>query len=47
MLVVLDAGVFASAVITPNGIGGRIVAAGVEGRFEYLLCPRLVDELTT
>jgi hypothetical protein len=45
VLVVLDAGVFVSAAITPGGVAGRIVAAGFEGRFEYLLCPRLVGEL--
>ncbi len=46
MFVVLDAGVFVSAVITPGGVAGHIVTAGVEGRFEYLLCPRLVGETT-
>ena len=46
MLVVLDAGVFVSAVITPGGVAGHIVTAGVEGRFEYLLCPCLVAEIT-
>lgn len=46
MLVVLDAGVFVSAVITPGGVAGHIVTGGVEGHFEYLLCPRLVGELT-
>ncbi len=46
MLVVLDAGVSVSAVITPGGVAGHIVTAGVVGRFEYLLCPRLVGELT-
>lgn len=46
MLVVLDTGVFVSAAITPNGVASRIVTAGVAGRFEYLLCPRLVGELT-
>lgn len=46
MAFVLDAGVFVSAVITPGGVASRIVAAGIEGRFEYLLCPQLVGELT-
>jgi hypothetical protein len=46
VLVVLDAGVFVSAALTPNGVASRIVTAGVAGRFEYLLCPRLVAELT-
>lgn len=45
MLVVLDAGVFVSAAITPDGVASRIVTAGVEGRFEYFVCPRLVGEL--
>lgn len=46
MLVVLDAGVFVSAAITPGGVAIRIITAGVEGRFDYVLCPRLVSELT-
>lgn len=46
MLFVLDAGVFVSAVITPGGVAGHIVTSGVEGRFEYLLCPRLVGEIS-
>jgi len=46
VLVVLDAGVFVSAAITPTGVASRVVTAGVEGRFQYLLCPRLVGELT-
>ena len=45
MLVVLDAGVFVSAVITPGGVASSIVTASVEARFEYLLCLRLVGEL--
>ena len=46
MLVVLDAGVFVSAAITPNGVASRIIAAAIEGHFEYLLCPQLVAEFT-
>lgn len=45
MLVVLDAGVFVSAAITPTGVASRVLTAGVEGRFQYLLCPRLVGVL--
>jgi putative PIN family toxin of toxin-antitoxin system len=45
VLVVLDAGVFVSALVTPGGTASRVVAAGVAGRFEYLLCPRLISEL--
>lgn len=47
MLVVLDAGVFVSAAITPGGVASRIVAAALEGRFDYLVCPRLLDEVTS
>lgn len=46
MLLALDTGVFVSAAITAHGVASRIVTAGVAGRFEYLLCPRLVGELT-
>lgn len=46
MLVVVDAGVFVSAAITPGGAPSRIVATGIEGRFDYLICPTLVKELT-
>lgn len=46
MLVVLDAGVFVSAVTTPGGVASRIVSAGIEGHFEFLVCPMLVGELT-
>lgn len=46
MLVVLDAGVFVSAAITPKGIASQIITAGIGGRFEYLICPRLVNEIT-
>ncbi len=45
MLVVLDVGVFVSTLVTPGGTASRVVAAGVAGSFEYLLCPRLVGEL--
>ena len=46
MLVVLDAGVFVSAAVTPGGVASQVVLAGIEGRFTYLLCPRLIGELT-
>ena len=46
MLVVLDAGVFVSAAITPGGVASRIVMAGIQRRFEYLVCPMLVGEIT-
>src|SRR4029077_10876380 len=31
---------------TPNGVASRIIAAAIDGRFDYLLCPRLVGEFT-
>jgi predicted nucleic acid-binding protein len=46
VLVVLDPGVFVSAAITPGGVASQVVLAGIEGRYEYVLCPHLVDELT-
>lgn len=46
MLVVLDAGVLVSAAITPGGVPSRVVAAAVVGRYEFLLCPMLIEELT-
>ena len=46
MLVVLDPGVFVSAAVTPGGVASQVVLAGIEGRYEYLLCPHLIDELT-
>ncbi len=45
MLVVLDTGVFVSAAITPAGIARRVVQAGVEGQFDYVVCPILLAEL--
>jgi predicted nucleic acid-binding protein len=44
VLVVLDVGVLVSALITPGGTASRVIAAGLAGRFEYMLCPRLVGE---
>lgn len=45
MLVVLDTGIFVSAAITPGGAARRVVQAGIEGRFDYVVCPRLIAEL--
>jgi predicted nucleic acid-binding protein len=45
VLVVLDASVFVSAAISPGGVASQAVLAGIEGRFTYLLCPHLIDEL--
>lgn len=46
MLAALDAGVFVSAAINPYGVASRIVAAAIDGRFDHLLCPRLVGDFT-
>ena len=45
MLVVLDVNVIVSAVITPTGVARSIVQAGIEGRFDYVACPALLEEL--
>lgn len=34
------------AAITPGGVASQVVLAGIKGRYEYVLCPHLVDELT-
>jgi putative PIN family toxin of toxin-antitoxin system len=46
LLVLLDANVFVSAAITPNGIARSVVQAGIEGRFDYVVCPTLLDEVS-
>lgn len=45
MLVILDANVFVSAAITPTGIARTVVEAGIQGRFEYAVCPSLLNEV--
>lgn len=45
MLVVLDANVLISALINPAGIAGRVVLAGIEGRYDFAVCPMLLAEL--
>lgn len=45
MLVVFDPNVIVSALITPAGIARRVLQAGIEGRFVYVLCPMLQAEL--
>lgn len=45
MLVVFDSNVIVSALITPAGIARRVLQAGIEGRFVYVLCPMLQAEL--
>lgn len=45
MLVVFDPNIFVSALITPEGRARRVVQAGIDGQFEYAICPTLLDEL--
>jgi predicted nucleic acid-binding protein len=45
VLVVLDTGIFVSAAITPAGIARRVVQAGVEGQFDYVVCPTLLADV--
>jgi PIN domain len=45
VLVVVDPNVVISALITPTGVARRVVQAGIEGRFSYVLCPQLLLEL--
>ena len=41
----LDPGVLVSAIITPQGPTGRLIAAIRTGRVRPVVCPHLVDEL--
>ena len=43
--VVLDPGVLVSAIITPQGPTGQLIAAIRAGRIRPVVCPHLVDEL--
>ena len=45
MLVVLDANIFVSAAITPAGAARAVVQAGIAGRFDYVVCTALLDEI--
>jgi putative PIN family toxin of toxin-antitoxin system len=45
VLVVLDTGIYVSAAISPAGTARRVVQAGIEGRFDYAVCPTLLAEL--
>jgi predicted nucleic acid-binding protein len=44
VLVVFDPNVFVSALITPKGRARQVVQAGIDGQFEYTICPPLQDE---
>jgi putative PIN family toxin of toxin-antitoxin system len=43
--VVIDSGVFVSAAITPRGTAAELVARGVAGGYEFIVSPRLLEEL--
>lgn len=45
--VVVDPNVLVSAAIKPDGTTGRLVRAGLAGRFRFLVCPQVLDELRT
>ncbi len=45
--VVIDPGVLIAALISPGGVPARIVRAWIEGTFELVVSPHLLDELTT
>lgn len=45
MLVLFDPNVLISALITPAGIARHVVQLGIEGRFEYVICPTLLHEV--
>ena len=40
-----DPNIFVSALITPKGGARQVVQAGIDGQFEYVICPILLDEL--
>jgi putative PIN family toxin of toxin-antitoxin system len=42
---VLDPGVLVSAAITPNGVCWHLVERGLDGDFELIVSPRLLEEL--
>lgn len=43
--VVVDPNVFVSAVIQPGGVRADGVRAGLAGRYRFVVCPKLIDEL--
>jgi uncharacterized protein len=45
VLVVLDVNILISALIRPAGVAGRVVLAGIVGRYDFAVCPRLLTEL--
>ncbi len=45
MRVVLDVNVLVSALLSPDGAPARVLVAWLEGAFELIVSPRLLDEL--
>jgi putative PIN family toxin of toxin-antitoxin system len=45
VLVVFDPNILVSALITPKGRARQVVQAGIDGQYEYAICPTLLDEL--
>lgn len=45
--VVVDPGVLIAALITPGGVPARIIRAWIDGAFELVASPHLLDELMT
>jgi putative PIN family toxin of toxin-antitoxin system len=45
--VVVDPGVLIAALITPGGVPARIIRTWIEGAFELVVSPHLLDELMT
>jgi uncharacterized protein len=44
---VADTNVLVAAAITPQGTCGRLVTAAIDGRWELVISPQLVEELAT
>ena len=42
---VVDPGVLLAAIITPEGTSGRLLRAAIDGQFELVVSPMLLDEL--
>lgn len=45
--VVVDPGVLIAALVTPGGVPARIIRAWIDGAFELVASPHLLDELMT
>jgi putative PIN family toxin of toxin-antitoxin system len=47
MRVVIDTNVFVSGLMLPASVPGRILAAGIVGGFEIVLCEPMLEEIST